>query len=123
MRGSEVFKNAVLRMTESSRAVLTRTGWTTADVDLVVGHQANVRILHSVADQLGVDRDRAYVDIARTGNTAAASIPLALDHAADEGRLRSGDRVLLTAFGAGTTWGAVTLTWPPGLDRQFTRAA
>ncbi|WP_181798180.1 beta-ketoacyl-ACP synthase 3, partial [Streptomyces sp. WELS2] len=123
MRGGEVFKNAVLRMTESSRTVLARTGWTTADVDLLVGHQANVRILHAVADQLGADRERAYVNIGHTGNTAAGSIPLALDDAAGEGRLRPGDRVLLTAFGAGTTWGAVTLTWPHGLTRPRTPAA
>ncbi len=115
MRGGEVFKNAVLRMTEASRTVLERTGWSTADVDLFVGHQANVRILHAVADQLGIGRERAYVNIGHTGNTAAASIPLALDDALGEGRLRAGDKVLLTAFGAGTTWGAITLTWPDGL--------
>ncbi|MFE0328200.1 beta-ketoacyl-ACP synthase III [Streptomyces sp. NPDC058960] len=117
MRGGEVFKNAVLRMTESSRTVLARTGWSTADVDLLVGHQANVRILHAVAEQLGVGLERAYVNIGHTGNTAAASIPLALDDAVGEGRLHAGDKVLLTAFGAGTTWGAVTLTWPDRLSR------
>ncbi|MER7725107.1 beta-ketoacyl-ACP synthase III [Streptomyces sp. NPDC096323] len=123
MRGSEVFKNAVLRMTESSHTVLARTGWSTDEVDLLVGHQANVRILQAVADQLGVVRERAYVNIAHTGNTAAASIPLALDDAVREGRLNPGDKVLLTAFGAGTTWGALTLTWPDGLARPRQQAA
>ncbi|MEU0602421.1 beta-ketoacyl-ACP synthase III [Streptomyces sp. NPDC006393] len=123
MRGGEVFKNAVLRMTESSRTVLSRTGWSTAEVDLLVGHQANVRILHAVAEQLGVEQEKAYVNIGHTGNTAAASIPLALDDAAGEGRLGPGDKVLLTAFGAGTTWGAITLTWPDRLSHAHRQAA
>jgi 3-oxoacyl-[acyl-carrier-protein] synthase-3 len=71
-----------------------------------------VRILHAVADQLGLPAEKAFINLDRYGNTAAASIPLALADAAARGRLRPGDRVLLTAFGGGASWGAVTLEWP-----------
>ncbi|MFG2919331.1 beta-ketoacyl-ACP synthase III [Kitasatospora sp. NPDC048298] len=112
MDGKSVFFTAVRRMTESSLEALARTGWQVADVDRIVAHQANVRIVHAVADQLGVPTDRAVLNIDRVGNTSAASIPLALADGALDGRLTPGDRVLLTAFGGGATWGAATLTWP-----------
>jgi 3-oxoacyl-(acyl-carrier-protein) synthase III len=112
MQGRPVFMNAVTRMVESTRNVLAKTGWPAESVDLLVGHQANVRILHAVADQLGLPHEKAFVNLDRYGNTAAASIPLALADAAENGRLRPGDRVLLTAFGGGATWGAVALEWP-----------
>jgi 3-oxoacyl-[acyl-carrier-protein] synthase-3 len=112
MRGKQVFLTAVTRMVESARKVLDRTGWPAGSVDLMVGHQANVRILHAVADQLGLPAEKAFINLDRYGNTAAASIPLALADAAERGRLRPGDRVLLTAFGGGATWGSVTLEWP-----------
>jgi 3-oxoacyl-[acyl-carrier-protein] synthase-3 len=112
MQGQAVFRNAIRRMTESSRAVLSKTGWDVQSVDWLVGHQANVRILHAVVDALGIVRDKAVVNIDRVGNTSAASIPLALSAAAADGRLSPGERVLLTAFGGGLTWGSVTLTWP-----------
>ncbi|MFD5813722.1 beta-ketoacyl-ACP synthase III [Streptomyces sp. NPDC127038] len=112
MNGKAVFRNAVERMTESSRRVLDRTGWTGGRPDLVVAHQANLRILYAVADRLGVDRADCFTNIDRVGNTAAASIPLALGDADRSGALSEGTRVLLTAFGGGLTWGACTLTWP-----------
>jgi 3-oxoacyl-[acyl-carrier-protein] synthase-3 len=112
MAGKQVFKAAVQRMAESSRAVLDRTGWTAESVDWLVGHQANVRILHAVADSVGVPAEKAVVNLDRVGNTSAASIPLALADAAADGRLRAGQRILLTAFGGGATWGSVSLTWP-----------
>lgn len=112
MQGKPVFRNAVLRMTDSARAVLARVGWQADEVDHLVGHQANVRILNAVADQLGLDRSRAVVNLDRVGNTSAASIPLALADAAMAGSIRPGDRVLLTAFGGGLTWGATALVWP-----------
>ncbi|GGS37326.1 MULTISPECIES: beta-ketoacyl-ACP synthase III [Actinokineospora] len=112
MRGQAVFKHAVLRMAESSRTVLARTGWPVDAVDWLVGHQANVRILRAVADQLGLPREKAFVNVERFGNTAAASIPIALDDAVAAGLVNPGDRVLLTAFGGGASWGAVTLEWP-----------
>ncbi|MDT3397677.1 beta-ketoacyl-ACP synthase III [Streptomyces sp. B1866] len=112
MAGKQVFWHAVRRMAASSRAVLARAGWAREDVDVLVGHQANQRILHRLADELGIPRERCFSNIAEVGNTAAASIPLALDHACAAGALRSGDRVLLTAFGGGFTWGSSVLTWP-----------
>jgi 3-oxoacyl-[acyl-carrier-protein] synthase-3 len=112
MAGREVFRESVRRMVESCEAVLQRTGWDAADVDRLVPHQANLRIMNSVADRLGLPRDRAVVDLDRVGNTSAASIPLALARAAAEGTVQSGHRLLLTAFGGGLTWGSATLTWP-----------
>ena len=112
MSGKEVFWRAVQRMACSSRDVLKAAGLTTEDVDWLVGHQANARILRQLADDLGVGPDRAIANIAEVGNTAAASIPLALDHAHRAGVLATGDRILLTAFGGGLTWGSAVLTWP-----------
>ncbi|MFJ5059990.1 beta-ketoacyl-ACP synthase III [Streptomyces nigra] len=112
MDGKSVFFAAVRRMAESSRTVLARTGWEIEDVDRLVAHQANVRIIHAVAEQLGLPPERAVLNIERVGNTSAASIPLALADGLADGTLRQGDRVLLTAFGGGATWGSATLVWP-----------
>ncbi|MBC6447897.1 beta-ketoacyl-ACP synthase III [Actinokineospora xionganensis] len=112
MAGKEVFWRAVQRMAESCRGVLNVTGTRIDEIDWLVGHQANQRILDRLADDLGVPRDRCVTNLAEVGNTAAASIPLALDHAHVAGTLRAGDRVLLTAFGGGLTWGSTVLTWP-----------
>lgn len=112
MEGRAVFSNAVARMTASSQAALKRAGMRPSDVDRVVAHQANSRILEAVAAELGVDRGRFVSNIARVGNTSAASIPLALDHGVREGELRAGHRVLMTAFGGGLTWGSTSLRWP-----------
>ncbi|MGH3441055.1 MAG: beta-ketoacyl-ACP synthase III [Nitriliruptorales bacterium] len=114
MRGREVYRHAVTRMAASSRAVLDRAGLTVDDVDLLVGHQANARILDAVARRLGIADDRAFLVVDRYGNTSAASIPIALHDALVEGRLQRGSRVLLTAFGAGVTWGSCLLTWEGG---------
>lgn len=110
MQGKEVFKNAVERMAFSAQAVVQRTGWGIGGVDWLVGHQANVRILHAIADQIGLVRDRVVINIDRVGNTCAASIPLALTDCA--GTIKPGDRVVLTAFGGGLTWGSTALIWP-----------
>jgi 3-oxoacyl-[acyl-carrier-protein] synthase-3 len=112
MRGKEVFTHAVHRMGESSSNLLKKIGWETDSVDWFAGHQANARILHTVADVLGVDRDRVLIHLDRVGNTSAASIPLALTDAAADGRLSSGNRVLMTSFGGGLSWGSAALTWP-----------
>lgn len=112
MQGPQVFRAAVTRMTESSRRVLEQTGWQVDDIEWFVGHQANARIITAIGEQLGVDAARAIMNLEHVGNTSAASIPLALVDAAAQNRMASGDRVLLTAFGGGTTWGSVTLTWP-----------
>ncbi|WP_131735443.1 beta-ketoacyl-ACP synthase III [Actinomadura roseirufa] len=131
MQGRAVYRHAVRRMTESSLAVLGEAGWKPEDVGRFVGHQANLRILTTVAEELGIGADRVYANVDRVGNTAAASIPLALADAADAGLLRAGDRVLLTAFGGGATWGSCALVWPepplsaaagaPGAEASSTR--
>ncbi|GAA2858548.1 beta-ketoacyl-ACP synthase III [Pseudonocardia halophobica] len=112
MQGQAVYRQAVDRMTGSTREILDRTGWAVDEVDRFVGHQANRRILDAVAHRLGVPADRVVANLDRVGNTAAASIPVALSDAHDRGILRPGDKVVLTAFGGGATWGAATLTWP-----------
>ncbi|MEV6577985.1 beta-ketoacyl-ACP synthase III [Streptomyces sp. NPDC051582] len=112
MQGKSVFRHAVTRMAASSRAMLDRAGWAADSVDWFVGHQANVRILHAVADQLGMARERTVVNLDRVGNTSAASIPLALADAVAGGQVAPGDRVLMSAFGGGVTWGSTALVWP-----------
>jgi len=111
MRGGDVYRNAVARMVEASRNVLEKAGRSVEDVDLFVGHQANVRILDAVAQRLGVSDEQVHISVDRHGNTSAASVPLALADARLAGRLSPGDTVLLAAFGAGLTWGACLLTW------------
>jgi 3-oxoacyl-[acyl-carrier-protein] synthase-3 len=110
MEGREVFAHAVDAMAGSSRNVLSAAGWQPSDVDHLVAHQANKRILNMVASSLGIPAERAVIHLDRVGNTSAASIPLAL--AAQSENLSRGDRILITAFGGGSTWGAGTLTWP-----------
>jgi 3-oxoacyl-[acyl-carrier-protein] synthase-3 len=112
MSGRSLFRHAVARMTEASRSALELAGWPVEAVDSFVGHQANLRILTAVAKRLEIPEARLFVNIDRVGNTLAASIPLALADAASRGVLHSGDRVLLSAFGAGLSWGATTLIWP-----------
>jgi 3-oxoacyl-[acyl-carrier-protein] synthase-3 len=105
MNGREVFRNAVRVMTDLS-ARFGKDGF-----DLLVAHQANRRILHECAVQLGVDPEKVYMNIERYGNTSAASIPLAMHDAWMEGKLTPGDRLLMVAFGAGYTWGAARMNW------------
>jgi 3-oxoacyl-[acyl-carrier-protein] synthase-3 len=112
MQGKTVFRHAVERMAASVEVVLGAAGWTAADIDQFVGHQANRRILVALAERLGVPLDRVVSNIDRVGNTAAASIPLALADAATGGGLIAGQRVLLTSFGGGLAWGSTVLTWP-----------
>ncbi|HET8683462.1 MAG TPA: beta-ketoacyl-ACP synthase III [Micromonosporaceae bacterium] len=112
MAGKPVFRHAVLRMAASARVALDRAGWTAQDVDHLVAHQANARILRAVGDELDLPPGRVVRNVDTVGNTAAASIPLALADAVRDGHLRPGDRVLACAFGGGLTWGSTTLCWP-----------
>ncbi|MEX2406522.1 MAG: 3-oxoacyl-[acyl-carrier-protein] synthase III C-terminal domain-containing protein, partial [Actinomycetota bacterium] len=109
--GREVFKRAVVEMTNACRQLLEKSGYTPEDVDVLIPHQANARILIAVAERLGVPLDRAVVDVETVGNTSAASIPVALDRAWRAGRVHVGDLVLLTSFGAGLAWGANLIRW------------
>ena len=111
MRGAEIYRHAIERMTASARVVLNAAGLAAGDVDVFVPHQANARILEAVARRLGIDAERCVITVDRHGNTSAASIPLALAQARADGRLHKGDRVLLTAFGAGLTWGSAVVEW------------
>jgi len=111
MDGKAVFKHAVERLPEVTRSILARNGLTLADVDLLVPHQANMRINEMVTRQLGFPPDRVVHNIQKYGNTTAASIPIALHEAALEGRIQPGQLALLVAFGAGLTWGATLVRW------------
>lgn len=102
--GTAVFRQAVRRMSEAARQGLEATGLTPADIDWILPHQANARIVTAVAEQTGIDASRAMLDMAETGNTSAASIPITLGRARDSGLLRDGQRILMLAFGAGLTW-------------------
>ncbi|GAA4660378.1 beta-ketoacyl-ACP synthase III [Streptomyces chumphonensis] len=112
MHGRAVYRHAVVRMSGSARAVLDAADWKSDTVAHVVPHQANLRILRSVVEHLGLPEERLVTNIRDLGNTGAASVPLALCDAAADGRLTPGDGVLLTAFGGGLTWGSCVLRWP-----------
>lgn len=109
--GREVFKRAVVEMANACRELLEKSGYTADDIDVLIPHQANARIMNSVAERLGITGDRAVVDVEEIGNTSAASIPLALDRAWRAGRVPPGGLVLLTSFGAGLSWGANLVRW------------
>jgi 3-oxoacyl-[acyl-carrier-protein] synthase-3 len=111
MEGREVFRRAVRVELASIGKVLDLAGIKPADVALFVPHQANVRIIESVNEKLGFTMDQTSIVLDRTGNTSAASIPLALAEAADAGRLHEGDLVLLSGFGAGMTWASAVIRW------------
>jgi 3-oxoacyl-[acyl-carrier-protein] synthase-3 len=109
--GRDVFKRAVTEMAGACRELLEKSGYQPDDVDLLIPHQANSRIMIAVAERLGIGMDRAVVDVEEIGNTSAASIPIALDRAWRAGRIRQDAVVLLTSFGAGLAWGATLLRW------------
>ncbi len=112
--GRVVFQAAIRRMAEVSASLIGRLGLTTADIDLLVPHQANRRIIEPTARRLGIEMDRVVVNLDRCANTTGATIPLALADAAADGRLVDGSRILLAAFGGGFAWGACYLTWGRG---------
>ena len=111
MQGSDVYRHAVRHMTAASREALGRAGKTVDDIDLFVAHQANVRIIDAAATELGIPHEKVMVNVDRVANTSSASIPLALEQAEREGRLKPGDTVALAAFGAGFVWGAGIVSW------------
>jgi 3-oxoacyl-[acyl-carrier-protein] synthase-3 len=111
MEGREVFKHAVVKIASAMEATLASAGLTIADVDWFVPHQANQRILDGTAKKLGIRPETVISTIALHGNTSAASVPLALDVAVSDGRIKRGDLLLLEAMGGGFTWGAALLRW------------
>lgn len=111
MAGRDVFKYAVRSMEDAIRYVLEKERVSIEDVSLIIPHQANIRILQSLADRLGVPIEKIYINLDKYGNTSAASIPIALDEANRDGRIRRDEYLLLCAFGGGFTWGAVLFRW------------
>ncbi len=111
MEGPEVFRRAVTKMGESAVKSLERAGLGLDDVDLLIPHQANVRIIDATARRLGIDSSKVYVNIHSYGNTSSATIPVALTEALEDGRISPGDIIVLAAFGAGLTWASAVLRW------------
>ncbi|MDC0745717.1 beta-ketoacyl-ACP synthase III [Polyangium mundeleinium] len=106
MMGQEIFRTAIKNLTSASTAVLKASGLTSAELDWVVAHQANLRIITQVADRLNFPMEKFVINIQEYGNTSSASIPIALDEAVRDGRIKSGQNVLMCALGAGISWGA-----------------
>ena len=127
MKGREVFRFAVRAIPTATREVLEEAGLSLADLNLLIPHQANQRIIEAAARSLGLPPEGVYSNLERYGNTSAASIPIALSEAAAEGRIRPGDLVVCVGFGAGLTWGAAAIRWtrpqpaPSPLWRRFLR--
>ena len=111
MDGKHVFKNAVQRMTEATMELLKRQGLKASDLDFVIAHQANYRIISMVMEQLALPATKTHYTLDRFGNTTAATIPLTMDEAVQTGKVKRGDLVLFTAFGAGFTWGSTLLRY------------
>ncbi|MEN8135723.1 MAG: beta-ketoacyl-ACP synthase III [Thermodesulfobacteriota bacterium] len=111
MAGREVFKNAVLAMESSVDQVLEEAGVSGRDIDWIIPHQANIRILHNLGERLGVPQEKIFINIHKYGNTSAATVPIAFDEANRGGLLKSGDLILTCAFGGGFTWGAEIIRW------------
>jgi 3-oxoacyl-[acyl-carrier-protein] synthase III len=111
MDGPELFRRAVVRMGEASARVIEKAGLTLDQIDLLIPHQANVRIIDATARRLGLDSAKVFVNIQSYGNTSAATIPVALTEALENGRIQPGSHVVFTAFGAGLSWGAAVVRW------------
>jgi 3-oxoacyl-[acyl-carrier-protein] synthase-3 len=111
MEGREVFKHAVKAMEDSVHGLLEKSGLSVADIDVIIPHQANIRILNKLIERLELPRKKVVLNVMRYGNTSAASIPLALDETNRSGRLSKGDTVLFCSFGGGFTWGSTLLRW------------
>ena len=111
MDGPVVFKNAVVKLEEVVREALDKNGLTTADIDMLIPHQANLRIAQFLQQKLKLPDNKVFNNIQKYGNTTAASIPIALCEAYEEGKIKEGDLVCLAAFGSGFTWASALLRW------------
>ncbi|HHU64346.1 MAG TPA: ketoacyl-ACP synthase III [Clostridiales bacterium] len=111
MDGSEVFKFAVRIMASTTKEVLKKANISLEDIDLLIPHQANIRIIDGAIKRLGIDRDKVFINLHKYGNTSSASIPVALDEAIAEGRVKKGQIIVLAGFGAGLTWGSSVMKW------------
>jgi 3-oxoacyl-[acyl-carrier-protein] synthase-3 len=122
MQGKKLYPFAVRSMEESTRRCAEIAGWAPGDIDLLIPHQANLRIIEAVRERLALPAEKVYVNIHRYGNTSSASIPIALDECVRAGRLKPGDKLGVAAFGGGATWGAATMTWTLPLERALSGA-
>jgi 3-oxoacyl-[acyl-carrier-protein] synthase-3 len=111
MEGREIFRRAVTMMADSSSEVLQEAGMIVDDVDLVITHQANIRIIEATARRLGVPDEKVFVNIQNYGNTSSATVPIAISEAVEQGRIRPGSIILFTAFGSGISWGSALYRW------------
>ncbi len=111
MSGRDVFKNAVRALEAVTWEAIKANSWTAEDIDLLICHQANMRILDYLRERLGLPEEKVFINIHKYGNTSAASIPIALDEANRSGRLKPGMNLLMVSFGGGFTWGAVAMEW------------
>jgi 3-oxoacyl-[acyl-carrier-protein] synthase III len=123
MEGPEVFRRAVTAMGDSSARVIEEAGLALGDIDLLIPHQANVRIIDATARRLALDPSQVYVNIASYGNTSAATIPIALSEAVEEGRVRPGSTIVFAAFGGGFTWAALAYRWGDRVEPRSTSDA
>jgi len=111
MQGNEVFKSAVRAMAGAAEHIIQEVGLSSDEVDLLIPHQANIRIIEALAKRLKLPMEKVYVNIDRYGNTSAASVPIALDEARKKGVIKEGSNTVLVAFGAGFTWGSAVIKW------------
>jgi 3-oxoacyl-[acyl-carrier-protein] synthase-3 len=109
MAGREVFKHAVRSMSDAADRALDGARLTSQDIDLLIPHQANIRIIEATAKHAGIPMDKVYVNVDRYGNTSSATIPVAIDELLESGRVKEGSTVLLAAFGAGFTWASMVI--------------
>lgn len=114
MKGPETFRFAVNIVCRATKEVVASSGLKLSDIDLIIPHQANTRIINSAARQLGIPPEKFFMNVDRYGNTSAASIPIALCEAVEEGQVKDGDRLVLVGFGGGLSWAAMALEWGPG---------
>ena len=111
MSGKEVYKQAVIAMQTAAEEALQKCNLTINDIKCVIPHQANSRIIEAIADRLGAPMEKIYMNLQRYGNVSAASVAIALDEAAREGRFQRGDLILLVVFGSGLTWASCVIQW------------
>jgi 3-oxoacyl-[acyl-carrier-protein] synthase-3 len=111
MQGREVFKHAVNAMRQAAIDGIEAAGLTIADIDLIIPHQANLRIIDAIVERLDFQRENVFINLDKYGNTSAAAVAIALDEAHRQGRVKRGDRILLVAFGAGLTWASAVIEW------------
>ena len=111
MNGREVFKFAVRIMGEASTRVVEKAGLESDNIDMFIPHQANIRIMESARERLGIEREKMSVSVNRFGNTSAASIPLSIQQELENGRIKDDDTLVLVGFGGGLTWGAMVIKW------------